>query len=63
LENWRCSRSQVIKDDAGKRMVFLTHNFTLKPGLIADLYRQRWQVELFFKWIKQLKSEPIFCRA
>jgi len=26
---------------------------TLKPELIADLYRQRWQVELFFKWIKQ----------
>jgi len=27
--------------------------FALKPELIADLYRQRWQVELFFKWIKQ----------
>jgi IS4 transposase len=31
----------------------LTNNFALKPALIADLYRQRWQVELFFKWIKQ----------
>jgi len=33
--------------------VFLTNNFTLSPLTIADLYRCRWQVELFFKWIKQ----------
>jgi IS4 transposase len=43
----------VVKDDRGKRITFLTNNFALKPELIADLYRQRWQVELFFKWIKQ----------
>ena len=43
----------VVKDDTGKRSTFLTNNFALKPELIADLYRQRWQVELFFKWIKQ----------
>ena len=42
-------RTVVAKDDKGKRLVFLTNNFTLKPELIADLYRQRWQVELFFK--------------
>src|SRR6185295_15192925 len=36
-----------------KRMVFLTNNFTLPPLTIAQLYRSRWQVELFFKWIKQ----------
>ena len=36
-----------------KRMVFLTNNFTLPPLAIAQLYRSRWQVELFFKWIKQ----------
>ena len=46
-------RRVVVKDDTGKRLVFLTNNFTLKPELIADLYRQRWQVELFFKWVKQ----------
>ena len=46
-------RRVVVKDDAGKRITFLTNNFALKPELIADLYRQRWQVELFFKWIKQ----------
>ena len=37
----------------GKRLVFLTNNFTLLPLTIAELYRSRWQVELFFKWIKQ----------
>ncbi len=42
-------RRVVVKDDAGKRLVFLTNNFSLKPELIAALYRQRWQVELFFK--------------
>ena len=37
----------------GKRLVFLTNNFTLPPLNIADLYRCRWQVEQFFKWLKQ----------
>lgn len=46
-------RRVVAKDDAGKRLIFLTNNFALKPELIAGLYKQRWQVELFFKWIKQ----------
>ncbi len=37
----------------GKTFVFLTNNFVLPATTIADLYRCRWQVELFFKWIKQ----------
>ena len=37
-------RRVVVKDDTGKRLVFLTNNFALKPEVIADLYRQRWQV-------------------
>src|SRR5450631_3645505 len=37
----------------GKRLVFLTNQFALPALSIADLYRCRWQVELFFKWIKQ----------
>ncbi len=36
-----------------KTLVFLTNNFTLPPLIIAKLYKSRWQVELFFKWIKQ----------
>jgi IS4 transposase len=36
----------------GKRLVFLTNNFTLPALTIAQIYKQRWQVELFFRWIK-----------
>ena len=32
---------------------FITNNFKLDALLIANLYKQRWQIELFFKWIKQ----------
>ena len=46
-------RRVVVKEETGKRITFLTNNFALAPELIADLYRQRWKVELFFKWIKQ----------
>ena len=38
--------------ERNKRLKFLTNNFTLPARTIADIYRQRWQVELFFKWIK-----------
>jgi hypothetical protein len=37
----------------GKRLVFITNNFALDALAIAKLYKSRWQVELFFKWIKQ----------
>ena len=37
----------------GKALVFLTNNFDLPALVIAQLYKYRWQVELFFKWIKQ----------
>lgn len=37
----------------GKKYVFLTNNFKLAAKTIADIYKARWQVELFFKWIKQ----------
>ena len=36
-----------------RRLVFLTNNFTLPAVTITQLYKARWQVELFFKWIKQ----------
>jgi transposase len=36
----------------GKQLVFLTNNFTLPALTIAQIYKQRWQVELFFRWIK-----------
>ena len=37
----------------GKHYIFLTNNFKLSAKTIADVYKSRWQVELFFKWIKQ----------
>ena len=37
----------------GKKLVFITNNFTFPAATICALYKSRWQVELFFKWIKQ----------
>ena len=47
-------RRVVYRDaETGKRFVFLTNNFDLPALTIAHLYKCRWQVELFFRWIKQ----------
>jgi hypothetical protein len=46
-------RIRYCDADTKKRLVFLTNNFTLPALVIAQLYKCRWQVELFFKWIKQ----------
>jgi transposase len=39
--------------ETNRSLVFLTNDFELPAFMIASLYKQRWQVELFFKWIKQ----------
>lgn len=39
--------------ETGKKYVFLTNNFQLAAATIAAIYKSRWQIELFFKWIKQ----------
>nr|WP_258164940.1 IS4 family transposase [Desulfobacca acetoxidans] len=46
-------RVQYRDPETGKEYVFLTNRFDLFALAIADLYRQRWQIELFFKWVKQ----------
>jgi len=46
-----------------KRLVFLTNNFTLPALTIAELYKRRWQVELFFKWIKHYLRIKAFYRT
>ena len=49
----RFRRVSYIDPDSGKALVFLTNNFDLPALTIAQLYKSRWRVELFFKWIKQ----------
>jgi hypothetical protein len=49
----RLRRVRYRDAESGKTLVFLTNNFDLPPRTVADLYRCRWQIELFFKWIKQ----------
>ena len=47
--------------DTGIHYTSLTNNFTLAASTIADIYKARWQIELFFKWSKQnlkVKSLP-----
>ena len=46
-------RISYLDVETGKRFKFLTNNFTLPALTITQIYKCRWQVELFFKWIKQ----------
>jgi hypothetical protein len=46
-------RVAYYSSETGQRLVFLTNNFAVPALTVAGLYRYRWQVELFFKWIKQ----------
>jgi hypothetical protein len=46
-------RIKYFDDQHKKNLVFLTNHFTLPAFTVAELYRCRWQIELFFKWIKQ----------
>ena len=58
-ENLR--RIRFHDKETGNYFVFLTNNFKLPAALIAELYKNRWKIELFFKWIKQhLKIKKFF---
>ena len=46
-------RVSYVDLNTNKRFVFLTNIFTVPAKTVADIYKQRWQVELFFRWIKQ----------
>lgn len=57
----RIRRISFRDEQKGKTLVFLTNNFTLSAETIAELYKARWEIELFFKWIKQnLKIKTFF---
>jgi IS4 transposase len=49
----RLRRIAYYDEKQNKNLVFLTNNFTLPALTITEIYRKRWQIELFFKWIKQ----------
>ena len=53
-------RIKYYDKERGKYLVFLTNNFELDALVIVGLYRQRWQIELFFKWIKQHLKVKVF---
>jgi hypothetical protein len=61
LNNYYASKDypekiRIIKfrdEQTGKELIFLTNNFQLKATEIAQFYKHRWKIELFFKWIKQ----------
>jgi hypothetical protein len=44
---------KFLDQETGQRFAFLTNNFTIPAITVAELYRCRWQVELFFRWLKQ----------
>lgn len=46
-------RIKYYDKERGKTLVFITNNFSYSAEIIAQLYKERWKIELFFKWIKQ----------
>ena len=46
-------RVSYVDTETKKHLVFLTNIFTIPAKIVADIFKQRWQIELFFKWIKQ----------
>ena len=49
----RLRRIRYVDPETGKSLVFITNNFSLNTMTVAQIYRCRWRIELFFKWIKQ----------
>ena len=50
---WPLRRIRFVDPDTGKKLVFLTNHLEVSATTVAALYKNRWQIELFFRWIKQ----------
>lgn len=46
-----------LDKDSKKKFIFFTNAMTISPVMVAELYHNRWQIELFFKWIKKMNIE------
>ena len=53
-------RIGYFDEETGKRLTFLTNNFSLPALKVAAIYKNRWKIELFFKWIKQNLRIKVF---
>jgi len=53
-------RIKYYDAETKKYYIYLTNNFKVDAKIVADLYKQRWQIELFFKWIKQHLKIEVF---
>ena len=57
-------RIRFFDRESNKKLTFLTNNFNLQADTIAQLYKCRWQIELFFKWVKQhLRIKSFYGRS
>lgn len=60
----RLRRVRLNDPETGQKLVFLTNNFKISAQTVCELYRSRWQIELFFRWIKQhLRINQFFGRS
>ena len=50
---WPLRRIRFVDPDTGNKLVFLTNHLEVSATTVAALYKNRWQIELFFRWIKQ----------
>jgi hypothetical protein len=57
-------RIRIYDEDNNRYFIFITNNFDLSAKTIAKLYKERWKIELFFKWIKQnLRIKSFYGRS
>ena len=59
----KISRVIYLDKDSKKKFVFFTNALTISPVMLTELYHNRWQIELFFKWIKIIIVQNLYLTA